>query len=157
MECIPRDGNVDLSSDSVNPLTTIDLDCDWNTASFILIKSPGFEPLKGARTRANLAWLLPSLLSSSRLREQVSTIRNEEDDEVFEMVQTYGIAQESPAEPGTSVGGEQSALLGGDRDTTVKRVGMPDGNATIVSCIGNLSNTIIGSGEYILTISRILN
>ncbi|KAF9461215.1 vacuolar amino acid transporter 5 [Collybia nuda] len=62
------------------------------------------------------------------------------------MVQTYGVVPDNPAEPGASHEGEQSALLGGDRDTSSKRGGKQDGHASIVSCIGNLSNTIIGSG-----------
>lgn len=62
------------------------------------------------------------------------------------MAQGYGIIQQSPAEPSASTGGEQSALLGGNRDTSVKRVVKPDGHASIVSCISNLTNTIIGSG-----------
>jgi hypothetical protein len=65
------------------------------------------------------------------------------------MVQTYGIARESavePTSPPASGNGEASALLGGDRNTTVKRIGKPDGHASITSCVSNLSNTIIGSG-----------
>ncbi|KAF8659850.1 hypothetical protein AX16_001735 [Volvariella volvacea WC 439] len=62
------------------------------------------------------------------------------------MVQTYGVARESNAEPSSS-NNETSALLGGDRDTTVKRTsGKADGHASITSCVSNLLNTIIGSG-----------
>lgn len=62
------------------------------------------------------------------------------------MVQTYGVAPDNPADPGASHGGEQSALLGGDRDTSSKRVDKPDGHASLISCTSNLVNTIIGSG-----------
>ncbi|RDB23312.1 Vacuolar amino acid transporter 5 [Hypsizygus marmoreus] len=62
------------------------------------------------------------------------------------MVQTYGIVPENSSEPGARNAGEHAALLGGERNTTTKPPIKPDGHATIVSCISNLSNTIIGSG-----------
>ena len=95
----------------------------------------------------NLAWL-PSFLAPSTGARQLQPIdeedSEEDEDDVFEMVQSYGIVQPSLAEPGANTGGEQSALLGGDRDTSNKR--LVDGHASIVSSISNLSNTIIGSG-----------
>lgn len=60
------------------------------------------------------------------------------------MVQTYGVAPVNDTEPTDQAGGEGSALLGGD--ATAKKAGR-DGHATIVSCVSNLANTIIGSGE----------
>lgn len=69
------------------------------------------------------------------------------------MVQPYGAVQ-SPMDSASSdnenedyfdSGAEASALLGSDRDTPVILAG-PDGHATIVSCVSNLCNTIIGSG-----------
>ena len=75
-------------------------------------------------------------------------MESEDEDSVFEMVQgSYGIVPQHPAEPGASSGGEQSALLGGDRDSSAKRLVKPDGHASVISCISNLTNTIIGSGE----------
>ncbi|KAF8887317.1 vacuolar amino acid transporter 5 [Infundibulicybe gibba] len=69
------------------------------------------------------------------------------------MSPSYGVAttrhnslDSDPTEVEVNVG-EASALLGGNRDATIKRVAnKPDGHATIVSCISNLANTIIGSG-----------
>lgn len=63
------------------------------------------------------------------------------------MVQTYGVAPVNDSEPTDQAGSEDSALLGGD--ATAKKVGR-DGNATMISCISNLANTIIGSGELTL-------
>lgn len=62
------------------------------------------------------------------------------------MVQTYGVVPANPSEPGESDGGEHTALLGGDRDSTAKQLAEQDGHATIVSCISNLANTIMGTG-----------
>lgn len=59
------------------------------------------------------------------------------------MVQTYGVAPENNNEPADQASGEGSALLGGE--ATVKHG--RDGHATIISCVSNLANTIIGSGE----------
>lgn len=63
------------------------------------------------------------------------------------MVQTYGVAPGNDAGPANHVPGEgeDSALLGGD--SAPKLQGKADGHASIVSCVSNLSNTIIGSGE----------
>jgi len=60
------------------------------------------------------------------------------------MVQTYGIANESSLDPTAPDVDESRALLGGG--ATGKASGLVDGRATIVSCISNLLNTIIGSG-----------
>ncbi|TFK51813.1 hypothetical protein OE88DRAFT_1679269 [Heliocybe sulcata] len=59
------------------------------------------------------------------------------------MVRTYGVAPDRD-EVDTAVAGEseQSALLGGDAPVQKKR----DGHATLSSSVGNLANTIIGSG-----------
>ncbi len=66
------------------------------------------------------------------------------------MVQTYGVARDTAAEPSTSRS-ESSALLGGDRDTAVKRVQSPrEGHASFTSCVSNLMNTIIGSGTFLI-------
>ena len=62
------------------------------------------------------------------------------------MLQRYGIARENGGEPIEDVeGGESSALLGASAVT--KLDGSSGGHATILSCVSNLSNTIIGSGE----------
>ena len=65
------------------------------------------------------------------------------------MVQTYGVAQYNAGDPTNHVpgDGEESTLLG--EDATVERPGRTDGHASIISCVSNLSNTIIGSGDYL--------
>lgn len=65
------------------------------------------------------------------------------------MVQTYGVAPDNDGDPTNHVAGdgEGSSLLGGD--ATPKRPAR-DGQATIVSCVSNLANTIIGSGKSII-------
>lgn len=66
------------------------------------------------------------------------------------MTQKYGTAPVSAIDDPTSPqeAGESSALLGGDRDTTIKRpIGKREGKASMVSSVSNLANTIIGSGE----------
>jgi hypothetical protein len=79
------------------------------------------------------------------------------------MAQKYGTApvsagaiEEDPTSPYGA--GESSALLGGDRDTTLKRAtGKREGKASIVSSVSNLANTIIGSGkseDFILIVQR---
>jgi len=68
------------------------------------------------------------------------------------MSQKYGTAPVSAIadgldDPTSPLGaGESSALLGGDRDTTVKRATKREGKASMVSSVSNLANTIIGSG-----------
>ncbi|KAJ7314363.1 transmembrane amino acid transporter protein-domain-containing protein [Mycena albidolilacea] len=64
------------------------------------------------------------------------------------MTQKYGTAPVSALDDPTSPlgAGESSALLGGDRDTAVKRAVKREGKASMVSSISNLANTIIGSG-----------
>ncbi|KAJ7574441.1 transmembrane amino acid transporter protein-domain-containing protein [Mycena floridula] len=57
------------------------------------------------------------------------------------MVQTYGVAQSNNLEPESATGEETSALLGGSRNVTKR-----EGNASLVSSVSNLANTIIGSG-----------
>lgn len=100
-----------------------------------------------------LAWFPLSLLPSSRPPKHISDIRlsafspHINDDDTSEMIQTYGVTPVA-AEPSTGVVGEETALLGGERDTSIKTVHGREGHATIVSCISNLSNTIIGSGVY---------
>lgn len=70
--------------------------------------------------------------------------------EEYEMVQTYGIApNRSGIEPPTAGNSEETnALLGGDGVQTVSRhaTGKREGHASLISCISNLCNTIIGSG-----------
>jgi len=65
------------------------------------------------------------------------------------MSQKYGTALVSAIDdPTDPVGaGESSALLGGDRDTTITpAAGRRDGKASMISSVSNLANTIIGSG-----------
>jgi hypothetical protein len=62
------------------------------------------------------------------------------------MVQTYGVIKDNTAEPGASGRGEQSALLGNDSSSS-PGMALADGHASLISCVSNLANTIIGSGE----------
>ena len=62
------------------------------------------------------------------------------------MVQTYGIAPENSAESSLDVD-EARALLA-TPETPNKKDGRVDGHATLISCISNLLNTIIGSGAW---------
>lgn len=48
---------------------------------------------------------------------------------------------------------ESRALLGGAGEPQTKPVSKKDGHATLVSCISNLLNTIIGSGAYFRSLS----
>ncbi|KAG6832262.1 hypothetical protein H0H87_002158 [Tephrocybe sp. NHM501043] len=162
---------------------------------------PAAKPARESQaTRANLAWLPPSLGSvfpsaSSRpqtdsgnryqelasefleLEEQggdahllnkqegekknapsASTTntahytQDDDDDDEQEMIQTYGVAHANNAEPGLNAG-EGSALLGGvvakSRNGAAQK---RDGHASIVSCISNLTNTIMGTGACGLSI-----
>ncbi|KAH7913827.1 transmembrane amino acid transporter protein-domain-containing protein [Hygrophoropsis aurantiaca] len=60
------------------------------------------------------------------------------------MVQTYGIAATTAADPQPAVGDDEgSALLGSD---ATSRPPFKEGHATIISSVSNLANTIIGSG-----------
>jgi hypothetical protein len=66
------------------------------------------------------------------------------------MVQPYGSTSttgHTNADPAQDANtGEDSALLGAD--ATQPHESLRDGTATMVSCVSNLSNTIIGSGMY---------
>jgi len=68
------------------------------------------------------------------------------------MAQTYGITpnRSSTEAPSARSGEETNALLGEYHAPTAVRHcgGEGEGHATLLSCISNLSNTIIGSGEY---------
>lgn len=62
------------------------------------------------------------------------------------MTQTYGIARDTDGDNDTHADdGEASALLGGEASGG-RKAAKVDGHASIISCVSNLSNTIIGSG-----------
>jgi len=63
------------------------------------------------------------------------------------MVQQYGATDHSgvDVEAREDTAGEDTSLLGAA--STGKKVAKREGHATIVSGIGNLANTIVGSGE----------
>jgi hypothetical protein len=92
--------------------------------------------------------ILLSPSGSPRNRHQFHSLHSDPnpDHEEFEMTQPYGATESHSHVEQENRDSEDAALLGGDTDTTVKRVSKPDGHATIVSCISNLANTIIGSG-----------
>lgn len=71
----------------------------------------------------------------------------------YEMVQTYGVAEENDGARGqeeivdSAQGEETSALLGSG--STAKGIATKsDGPASLTSSVGNLANTIIGSGAF---------
>jgi hypothetical protein len=61
------------------------------------------------------------------------------------MVQTYGVAAEDARDAHGDT--EASALLGADVTNGKPPQKFTGGHASLVSCVGNLANTIIGSGE----------
>jgi hypothetical protein len=63
------------------------------------------------------------------------------------MTQTYGVAPSAGAEPATRAAGEDATLLRATADEEPVKDGH-GGHASLVSCVGNLTNTIIGSGEF---------
>ena len=65
------------------------------------------------------------------------------------MVQTYGVAPETSVEP--SIDTDEARALLADPNAPSKRDRHTDGHATVISCISNLLNTIIGSGTYFAT------
>ncbi|KAG6910013.1 hypothetical protein DXG01_013735 [Tephrocybe rancida] len=71
--------------------------------------------------------------------------------EEYEMVQTYGVARASTNNalepPSADDASEGSALLGGSGDTAKRTMTKRDGHASIMSCISNLANTIMGTGD----------
>lgn len=69
------------------------------------------------------------------------------DSYAYEMVQPYGAANHSgvDVEARDDTAGEDTSLLG--IAATGKMVTKREGHATMVSGIGNLANTIVGSGE----------
>lgn len=72
--------------------------------------------------------------------------------EYYEMpVATYGVAADRGGDRSEAVddvpGGESSALLG--EDAAPRGLTKADGHAALTGSIGNLANTIIGSGTYL--------
>lgn len=68
------------------------------------------------------------------------------------MKQTYGIANDCGVETVDAGGSNETNALLGERDSAVAHEGSSerDGQATLGSCISNLCNTIIGTGELSL-------
>jgi hypothetical protein len=62
------------------------------------------------------------------------------------MSHSYGAAERTPARASTDsalAGNDSSALVGTDGRPPSS---LPDGHASMISAVGNLTNTIIGSG-----------
>jgi hypothetical protein len=108
----------------------------------------GFGIYPKSHPHAILAWLFSSFRNSHKSTIKYAPEAAVINHNTFEMVQTYGVANDTIGEPINHIpgDGEDSALLGGD--SAVKHIGRADGHASIVSCVSNLSNTIIGSGMY---------
>ena len=84
------------------------------------------------------------------------TDENESENDTRAMVQMYGAAPErerveAEGGRGQQQDGEGAALLGAD--ATSKKPKHLDGVATLTSSVGNLANTIIGSGMCCLSLS----
>ena len=81
-----------------------------------------------------------------------------DEDDSYEMTQrSYGTTapETNPALPDgeIEVSDESRALLGRAGEPQNKPDSKKDGHATLVSCISNLLNTIIGSGAYLRSLS----
>jgi hypothetical protein len=59
------------------------------------------------------------------------------------MARSYGVA---PTDRDDALGDNDNAPLLGSGPPKAVEAELEDGHATIVSCVGNLANTIIGSG-----------
>lgn len=70
------------------------------------------------------------------------------------MVQSYGVANdhEEAAPEGNLIASESDALLGAEAGARKPKA---EGHATLQSCVGNLANTIIGSGEHCTSLLNI--
>jgi len=67
------------------------------------------------------------------------------------MVQTYGVAPESAADPLRALDADEGQALLGASSAPVNA--KADGRASLTSCISNLANTIIGSGTCQFAVS----
>lgn len=78
---------------------------------------------------------------------KITTDRFSEEGESYEMApKTYGVAQDQPVDVdihSAHSNNESDALLGND---ATPRIQKREGNGTLHSSVGNLANTIIGSG-----------
>jgi len=79
-------------------------------------------------------------------RTSLSSLDSDRPDS-YEMIQPYGATNDSgvDVEARDDTVGEHTSLLGAA--STGKKVAKREGHATMVSGIGNLANTIVGSGE----------
>ena len=82
-----------------------------------------------------------------------TTIHSDSEEEHYEMVQTYNAVpvsvEHEDADDGRGAEHEGSALLGSSASSAglVRNKAQKEGPATLTSSVGNLANTIIGSGE----------
>ncbi|PPQ63803.1 hypothetical protein CVT24_009798, partial [Panaeolus cyanescens] len=118
------------------------------TRESVQILSP---PLTNVLSLANER--LTSLLSPSLIRSSTpastyrpsSTPTYDDDQDEYEMVQTYGVANPHSHDNDNLPSADESrGLLSGQ--TNQAHLPKPDGKATMLSCVSNLCNTIIGSG-----------
>ena len=114
----------------------------WNLSALF---GPIARPLAGFNF--NFKW------KDSKGRKQGGYTLNvdADEEESQEMVQMYGATpsgEHGDANWDSRAGdGEGAALLGGD--ATAKKVKQEEGTATLASGVGNLANTIIGSGMFV--------
>lgn len=90
----------------------------------------------------------PELSRDPNLSRRTSLASADSDElDSYEMVQPYGSTNHSgvDVEARDDTAGEETSLLG--TASTGRKVTKREGHATMVSGIGNLVNTIVGSGE----------
>lgn len=102
---------------------------------------------------------LASFIRGLFTRPRIDRFEPESPGADYEMVQTYGIAEDNDGARGQeeivdfTQGGETSALLGSG--STAQGISTkPDGPASLTSSVGNLANTIIGSGVLTVNYSK---
>lgn len=106
----------------------------------------------------------PSSGPSALKSDTTTTILSDSEEEHYEMVQTYNavpvsVEHDDDADDGRGAEHEGSALLGSSASSAglARNRAQKEGPATLTSSVGNLANTIIGSGELRSLISLLLS
>ena len=96
---------------------------------------------------------LPHLFPGPSALNSDTTILSDSEEEHYEMAQAYDAVpvsvEHDDADDGRGAEHEGSALLGSRASSAglVRNKAQTEGHATLTSSVGNLANTIIGSGE----------
>ena len=106
----------------------------------------------------------PSSGPSALKSDTTTTILSDSEEEHYEMVQTYNavpvsVEHDDDADDRRGAEHEGSALLGSSASSAglARNRAQKEGPATLTSSVGNLANTIIGSGELRSLISLLLS